>query len=378
MSVRGQGPTSGTGVHAAPPADARRRIPLVYLVPGIVGVLFALLVASTTLGSVSIPPWISIAIFFHQATGGLIPARACGGLSAHQCYIWTEIVWQARVPSLLLALAAGAALAISGGSLQGIFRNPLADPFLLGLSSGAALGAAAIFVLNIGPAHQAAELPIAAFLGGIVPGAVIYVAATISRRGPETLILSGVALSTFFSAILSVMLLYNPTSDVSLTFWLLGSLGTTSWTDDGLVTGVVIVLGALLYLQAREINLLQLGPDVAQSLGVRPRRVVQRTVLLTTAITATAVAFTGIIGFVGLIAPHLVRRLAGVDYRVVLPLAALMGGILLLVAWDVAVAAIPPIVVPVGIPTAFIGAPFLIYLLYRRRTPGGSAAPVSG
>jgi iron complex transport system permease protein len=344
------------------------------LVPAIVVGLFALLVGSTALGSVPIPAGTTISIFFYQLTGGFVPSAACpGSVASHQCAIWTEIVWQARVPSLVLALAAGAALAISGGSLQGIFRNPLADPFLLGLSSGAALGAAAIFVLNVDPAHQATLLPLAAFLGGIVPGAVIYLAATLSRRGPTVLILSGVALSTFFSAILSAMLLYNPSSDVSLNFWLLGSLGATSWSDDGLVVGVTLVLGTVLYLRAREINLLQLGPEVAQSLGVRPQRTIQWTVLLTTAITATAVAFTGIIGFVGLIAPHLVRRLAGVDYRIVLPLGALMGGIVLLVAWDVAVAAIPPIVIPVGIPTAFIGAPFLIYLLYRRRAPGGSA-----
>ncbi len=349
-------------------------LPLRVLVPAIVVGLFALLVGSTALGSVPIPAGTTISIFFYQLTGGFVPSAACpGSVASHQCAIWTEIVWQARVPSLVLALAAGAALAISGGSLQGIFRNPLADPFLLGLSSGAALGAAAIFVLNVDPAHQATLLPLAAFLGGIVPGAVIYLAATLSRRGPTVLILSGVALSTFFSAILSAMLLYNPSSDVSLNFWLLGSLGATSWSDDGLVVGVTLVLGTVLYLRAREINLLQLGPEVAQSLGVRPQRTIQWTVLLTTAITATAVAFTGIIGFVGLIAPHLVRRLAGVDYRIVLPLGALMGGIVLLVAWDVAVAAIPPIVIPVGIPTAFIGAPFLIYLLYRRRAPGGSA-----
>ena len=358
---------------AAPP----RRwgpLPLRVLVPAIVVGLFALLVGSTALGSVPIPAGTTISIFFYQLTGGFVPSAACpGSVASHQCAIWTEIVWQARVPSLVLALAAGAALAISGGSLQGIFRNPLADPFLLGLSSGAALGAAAIFVLDVDPAHQATLLPLAAFLGGIIPGAVIYLAATLSRRGPTVLILSGVALSTFFSAILSAMLLYNPSSDVSLNFWLLGSLGATSWSDDGLVVGVTLVLGTVLYLRAREINLLQLGPEVAQSLGVRPQRTIQWTVLLTTAITATAVAFTGIIGFVGLIAPHLVRRLAGVDYRIVLPLGALMGGIVLLVAWDVAVAAIPPIVIPVGIPTAFIGAPFLIYLLYRRRAPGGSA-----
>ncbi len=345
------------------------------LVPAIVAGLFALLVGSTALGSVPIPAATTISIFFHELTGGALPPAACSAsVATHQCSIWIEIVWQARVPSLLLALVAGAALALTGGSLQGIFRNPLADPFLLGLSSGAALGAAAIFVLDIDPAHQATILPVAAFLGGIVPGTVIYLAARFSRRGPAVLILSGVALSTFFSAILSAMLLYNPASDVSLNFWLLGSLGSTSWSDDGLVAGVTLVLGAILYLRAREINLLQLGPEVAQSLGVRPERTVQWTVLLTTAITATAVAFTGIIGFVGLIAPHIVRRLAGVDYRRVLPLGALMGGIVLLVAWDVAVAAIPPVVIPVGIPTAFIGAPFLIYLLYRRRAPGGSAA----
>lgn len=364
------------GGGAGDPARRRRRLALI--ASAVVAGTFALLVGSVTLPQNLIPPWTTIAIFFHQLTGGLFPSAACpSGFSLAQCGIWINIVWNARVPALLMALAAGAALALSGGSLQGIFRNPLADPFLLGLSSGAALGAAAVLVLDIDRAHQAATLPLAAFLGGVVPGLVVYVAATWGRRGPETLILTGVALSTFFSAILSALLLYNPNSDVSLNFWLLGGLGDVSWTNDALVAGVVLALGTILTLQAREINLLQLGPEVAQSLGVRPQRVVQTTILLSTAITATAVAFTGIIGFIGLIAPHIVRRLAGVDYRVVLPLAALFGGIVLMIAWDVAQAAIPPIVVPVGIPTAFIGAPFLIYLLYRRRafdsTVGGAA-----
>lgn len=360
----------GAVAPSPPAARAKLRISRVVLLAVLGGLAFV--AASTTIGPVALPPLTTLEIFFHQLTGGLLPWGGCSSTGGYPPCSWTEIIWGARVPSIVMALVAGAALGLSGAGLQGVFRNPLADPFLLGLSSGAALGAASIFVFDINPAHQAATLPLAAFLGGIVPGTVIYLSAAWGRRSAETLILTGVALSTFFSAILSALLLYNPNSDVSLNFWLLGSLEAISWPDAALAAGVVLALGTGLVLSGREINLLQLGPEVAQSLGVRPQRVVQTTVLLSTAMTATVVAFSGIIGFIGLIAPHIVRRLAGVDYRVVLPLSALFGGLVLLLAWDLAEGIIPPVVIPVGIPTAFIGAPFLIYLLYRRRSTEAS------
>ncbi len=255
-----------------------------------------------------------------------------------------------------------------GAGLQGVFRNPLADPYLLGLSAGAALGASSVYTFDLAPAGRAFILPIFAFFGGLVPGTVIYFAARSGRNSPQTLLLTGVALNAIAAAVLATFLLYNPVSNLSVNFWLLGGLEYGTWSNDGLVIPVVLVAGLLLVLRAQEVNLLQLGPDVAQSLGSDPRRLTRQVVLVTTVVTAAAVAFAGIIGFVGLVAPHVVRRLVGVDYRRVIPLSALVGAGFLVIAWDIAQVVIRSVVIPVGIPTAFFGAIFFLYLLYRRST----------
>jgi iron complex transport system permease protein len=346
------------------------------LVVGTLAVLLALLVAlSVAVGPVALP-WVStLAILVHQTTLGHLAGNPCPSVPASQCRVWIEVVWDARLPDLLLAVLAGAALGLSGAGLQGVFRNPLADPYLLGLSAGAALGASSIYTFALFPTDRALALPLFAFAGGLVPGSVIYLAARTGRTAPQTLLLTGVALNAFFSAILAAFLLYNPVANISVNFWLLGELDYATWSNDGLVLPVVLLVGLFLVLRASEINLLQLGPDVAQSLGSDPRRLTRQVVLVTTLVTSAAVAFAGIVGFVGLVAPHVVRRLVGVDYRWVVGVSALTGALFLVVAWDVAQSVLPGIVIPVGIPTAFFGALFFLYLLYRRagRTYPGSA-----
>ena len=338
-------------------------------VVGLLGTASVVLIAvSSLLGGVWISPAVVFAILVHQASAGAL-GPACGPYpsASTACTIATEIVWDARVPSIIVALFAGAALALSGGTLQGLFRNPLADPFLLGLSSGAAMGTAILFAFGIFLSQQAVALPLFAFAGALVPGLVVYAASRSSFRNPETLVLTGVALSSVFSAILATFLFYNPSGGLQVSFWLLGSLSNETWTRAGILVGAVLAIGAALSIQGRELNVLQLGPDVAHSVGVETSRVVRRLILLTTLLTAAAVAFTGVIGFVGLVSPHVVRRLIGPDYRRVLPCAAVFGGIFLLGAWDLAQSVIPTVVVPVGIPTAFVGGPSFLYLLYRRR-----------
>jgi iron complex transport system permease protein len=330
--------------------------------------ILALIGVSSLIGGVWLSPEVVFAIVFHQATGGTL-GSACGPYPAGSaaCRIATEIVWDARIPAIVVALAAGAALALSGGTLQGLFRNPLADPFLLGLSSGAATGTAILFAFGLFLSEQAVALPLFAFAGALVPGMVVYAASRSALRSSETLVLTGVALSSVFSAVLATFLFYNPSGGLQVSFWLLGSLANESWTRAGILVGAVLAIGAALAVQGRELNVLQLGTDVAHSVGVETARVVRRMILLTTLLTAAAVAFTGVIGFVGLVSPHAVRRLIGPDYRRVLPAAALFGGIFLLGAWDLAQVVIPTVVVPVGIPTAFVGGPSFLYLLYRRR-----------
>ena len=333
------------------------------------GLIVLVLVVSPLLGSVAIPAADVYRILLHELSGGTLFPAPCGatGTSPRLCEAYTVIVWQLLVPEILLALVVGAALGVSGGALQAIFRNPLADPFLLGISSGGTIGAALVYVYRIDVAAADLYLPLFAFVGSVATGLVILGVARGRYSSVETLLLAGVALANLLSAVLSVLLLYNPQGSVQVTFWLLGGLGLASWTVDGIAVGSVVVLATLLALHGRELNLIQLGNEVAHSAGVDTRQVRLRVILLASMTTAVAVAFTGIIGFVGLVSPHIVRRLVGSDYRIVLPGAALVGAIFLVGARDISYLAFPGSVLPIGIFTAFAGVPFFLYLLYRQR-----------
>lgn len=339
----------------------------VTLVLGTIAV--AVVFLSPLLGSVAIPIRPAFQILLHQLTGGALFPQPCAGtpVSPRLCGAYLVIIWQLYLPEIVLALIVGAALGISGGALQGVFRNPLADPFLLGISSGGTIGAAIIYVYQFQEARADLFLPLFAFLGAVATGLVILGVARGRYSSVETLLLTGVALANLLAAVLSLILLYNPTGSEQVTFWLLGGLGLASWEVDGIALGAVLIFATLLALHGRELNLIQLGNDVAQSAGVDARRVRLRVILLASMTTAIAVAFTGIIGFVGLVSPHIVRRLVGSDYRIVLPGAALVGAIFLLTARDVSFLAFPGSVLPIGIFTAFAGVPFFLYLLYRQR-----------
>jgi iron complex transport system permease protein len=357
------------------PAPAVRRSSrrnILYLFGG----LAALILGSVLLGDVPIPYSTTLGIVAQRLLGGVLPGGPCAvaSLPAARCSVLIQIVWGNYVPQVLLGLLVGAALGLSGASLQGTFRNPLADPYLLGLSSGAAVGAALLFVLHIGLAEANLTLPLFAFGGALFSGLVVLLAARSARSTVTTLLLTGVALSAFFSALLVLALLYNVNGDLQVSFWLLGGLEGATWTQVGIVLSGVAATGALLALYGRDLNLLQLGPDVAQSLGVNARQVRIRTILLASLCTSFAVAFAGIIGFVGLVSPHVVRRLLGVDYRRVIPASALVGAIFVLGARDLALVVFPGTEVPVGVPMAFAGAIFFLYLLYRRPTTMGSLA----
>ena len=349
--------------------------------PWLLGLLVGLLalgvLLSPLLGTVSIAPVAVLRILLHQLSAGSLFSDPCAGASVPSsgCSGLIEIVWDARLSEVMLAVVVGAGLGLSGGTLQGVFRNPLADPFLLGISSGGTLGTAIVVVFRIGVGEQNLLLPLFAFVGAIATGLVILVAARSRFGSVETLLLTGVALSSFLSAVLSLLLVYSPSGSLQVDFWLLGNLGSLDWSQDGIVFGVVLVAGTLLVAYGRELNLLQLGSDVAQSLGVDSRKVRVRLLLLASVTTAAAVAFTGVIGFVGLVSPHVVRRLAGNDYRVVLPGAALVGAGFLLAARDLSLVAFPGTLLPIGIFTSFVGAPFFAYLLFRRRTVSAMGAP---
>jgi len=330
----------------------------------------ALAAGSTLLGTVAIPPQVVVQVLLHEVSGGQLYPDPCAGtnVAPRLCGAYEVIVWQLYVPEILLALIVGAGLGISGGELQGVFRNPLADPFLLGISSGGTIGAAVIYVYRFEVAQADLFLPLFAFVGAVATGLLVLGVARGRFSSVETLLLTGVALANLLSAVLSLVLLYNPVGSEQVTFWLLGGLGLATWEVDGIAAGGVLVLATLLVLYGRALNLIQLGHDVAQSAGVDARRVRLRVILLASLTTAIAVAFTGIIGFVGLVSPHIVRRLWGTSYRVVLPGAAVVGAIFLLAARDANYLLFPGSLLPIGIFTAFAGVPFFLYLLYRQRT----------
>lgn len=277
------------------------------------------------------------------------------------------IVHQIRLPRVLLGFLVGLSLALAGGVMQGLFRNPLASPYVLGIAGGASTGAAAVIALGFrGPL----ALPLGAFLGGALAVSLVYRLAQTrtGRSSTLSLILAGVALGALFSALTS-FLLFITAGDRRLSeilFWTMGSLGRASWPYLWAMPPVALFGSLLLQLTARELNALALGEEGARHLGIEPERFKRALLLVTTLLTSTAVAFAGTIGFVGLVTPHVIRLLLGPDHRFLLPASALAGGIFLIWADAVARTALSPAELPLGIITALIGGPFFLYLLRTR------------
>jgi len=280
------------------------------------------------------------------------------------------IVWEVRLPRLLLAALVGASLAVVGVALQALLRNPLADPYILGISSGAALGAA--LALQFGVAWEIGGLSavqVAAFgFASLTILAVHRIAVADGRIPVQTLLLAGVIINAILSAlILFLTSLSDSTSAFRLFFWLMGSVATIGYAGLGaLAVTVVIGVGALC-AQGRNLNLLSLGEDPAQGLGLDVERIKRVIFVVTALLTGVAVAVSGLIGFVGMIVPHAVRMVLGPDHRLLLPASALVGGLFLAVADTVARTLLAPMELPVGVMTALCGGPFFIYLLVSHR-----------
>ncbi len=279
----------------------------------------------------------------------------------------SSILLQIRLPRVVLGLLAGMSLAAAGVVWQGILRNPLADPYLIGISSGGALGAAiAIFFGGLFPWISSA-VPLFALLGSLGAVALVYfLAASGGKLTIERLILCGVAVSSFFSALLSLMVVAHSDSLAGLYFWMMGGLSGRTWTDIGLALPYQIVGFFIVLYHLRSLNILQLGEEAARGLGVSTKETIAMLSLGATLLAASTVANCGMIGFIGLVIPHIVRRLVGSDLRIVLPLSAILGAAVLVAADLVSRTCWAPSEIPVGIITALLGAPFFLYLVYRR------------
>jgi iron complex transport system permease protein len=282
---------------------------------------------------------------------------------------WENIVWEIRLPRVLLAGLVGATLAFSGAGYQGILRNPLADPYLIGVAAGAGLGATIVIVSGVPYAFGTLSLlPPAAFLGALLAVSLSYGLARSGGAVPSvTLILAGVAISAAASSAMSFLIIANHEQAVSVLSWLLGGFNTATWQKVGIVLPYSLVGAATVLAGARLLNVLQLDDEEAQQLGVPVERVKMIVIVAASLATAAAVSVSGLIGFVGLIVPHSVRLLWGFDYRRLVPMSMAVGAVFLILADLAARSLLPSSEVPVGIITAICGAPFFLWLLRRHR-----------
>jgi len=277
------------------------------------------------------------------------------------------ILFSVRLPRIIFAGIVGASLSLCGVVFQAMLRNPLADPYILGISGGSALGA--IIGILLGASSFYLGVPLLAFLGALITVVLVFVVAG-GTRGlllDNSLLLSGVVVNAFFSAaILFFLSIVNSMELHSITFWLMGDLSRAS-TKEICVAGFCLLAGfVLLYAQARKLNLIVQGEDTALQLGVNIERTKQWLLVVTSLITAVAVSLAGIIGFVGIMVPHFMRLVFGSDHRLLLPAAALFGASFLIVADTIARVVFAPAELPVGVITALCGAPYFIFLLKRK------------
>ena len=274
------------------------------------------------------------------------------------------IIRSVRLPRVVLGFLAGASLAVCGAGFQGIFKNPMADPFVLGVSSGAALGAAIGIVLHFGTT-------LLAFVGAFLTITLVYNISKIGKKVPvATLLLSGIAVSQTLSATMSIIMILNKQSMDQIMFWTMGSLNGKGWGQIITVLPYSLLGIALLLTTCRELDIMLTGEETAIQLGVNVESLKKRVLFASTVITAAVISVTGIIGFVGLVVPHVVRMITGPKHRVLMPLSMLFGGTFLIIC-DTAARSMAVWEIPVGIITSLCGGPFFIYLLRRMKRGGG-------
>ncbi len=286
------------------------------------------------------------------------------GLSDRQA----TILLQLRLPRVVLGGMVGASLALAGAGYQGVFRNPLADPFLLGIAAGAGLGASVALVFDlqfgIGPLGPVQML---AFAGALV---AVTLAMLIGRAAPgqtASLLLAGIASASFFTALQTLLLSRDITAQRSILAWLFGTLITATWSRVGILGFYLVLCGGVLVAMRRHLDVLRVGEQEASALGANPRRIRIVVLLASSLLTAAAVSVSGLIAFVGLVVPHAIRLMVGSSYRTVIPLSAVGGAVFLIAADWLSRTIISPAEVGIGVITAFVGAPFFAFLLWRSR-----------
>lgn len=346
-------------------AFRRQRRHLAAWLAGLALLLVLSLTLTVVLGPVRIAPSQVWHIVAHELGQRLGLEIAAGDWSVSQ----HQIVWRVRLPRVLLAALAGAGLAQVGVAMQAMVRNPLADPYLLGVSSGASVGAVSVLAYGSLAFAGALALPLGAFAGALGACVVVYALAhSGGRLLASRLLLGGVAIAYCLGGVTSLIVLTADQRDLanSVLTWTMGSLAGTRWDELGLPAALLLMGMGLLLVQARVLNALLSGEDTAATLGVDTTRTRRWLFVLVSMITGTLVALTGPIGFVGLMVPHIARMLVGTEHRRVLPVAALVGAIFLVWVDALSRIAFAPAELPVGVITSLAGGPFFVWMLYRR------------
>jgi iron complex transport system permease protein len=329
---------------------------------GAMALLLFSIIASLSLGSARLPLLEVWRIVLHRvplAGDWITPDWA----SASE-----QIVMKVRFSRVVLAVLVGASLAVAGAGFQGVLRNPLADPYTLGVASGSSVGAAFIILFGLQHAVGQWTIPLVAFAtGGMTLFAVFRLASHAGKTKVETLILAGVVVNAFLGAFVSFMVSLSNKVVNEIVYWLMGSLSMRSWDYSAVLLPYFIIGSLVIWWHVRALNLLSLGERQAAHLGVDLERTKIIVLTVSTLLTAAAVSVCGVVGFVGLVVPHLVRLTVGPDYRLIVPLSALTGGIYVLWSDTLARMVLSPKEIPLGVVTALLGAPFFAYLLRKRK-----------
>lgn len=279
------------------------------------------------------------------------------------------IIWSIRLPRVLLGVLVGASLSMAGATFQGMFKNPMADPFVIGISSGAALGAAIAIILKVNISFiSTSTISVFAFIGALLAVFTVYNIARIKNKVPvTTLLLAGIAIGQFLTAIMSFLMVVYSNDMEKIIYWTMGTLAGKGWEPLTKISIPIIVSMILINFFAKDLNIMLTGEENAKSLGVDVEKTKIYILILGTFMVSMAVSVSGIIGFVGLIIPHIVRIVIGPDHKILLPTSALVGGIFMIFADTIARTIISPVEVPVGIITALFGGPFFLYLLKKKK-----------
>jgi iron complex transport system permease protein len=282
--------------------------------------------------------------------------------------VMSYIVLDLRLPRVVMGIIAGVGLAIAGASMQGIMKNPLADPYTTGISTGAGFGAALAIIMGIGAWLGDFAIVINAFIFALIPMLVIMALSQFRKASPSMMILAGIATMYIFSAMTTLMMISADADDLQAVYmWTVGTLDKATWSTIPIVFAVVVAGSIFLQMKAKDLNVISAGDAGAKSLGVNVERTRKTTLLCISLMTAAIVSFTGVIGFIGMVSPHVVRMFMGSDHKYLIPASGMFGAALLLGADGIARTVVSPTILPVGVITAFIGGPLFLYLIMFRK-----------